>query len=170
MLFPTPKTWHFFCFFPMSPHLPTSPPKNDATLTQRLLSYVLKTCCTQRRTPLLTQFCPTRPPAYLTEQIVDKQAFWSRVRTGKERVDTLAREVFCQTTLTIKGADDEDDGDGDGGLGSDVGVLGSSLEERFGEPSSPRRPSGAEAATEGGGIVRVHSIFETANDLVSEKE
>lgn len=31
---------------------------------------------------------------------MDKHAFWSRVRTGKERADTLAREVFCQAMLT----------------------------------------------------------------------
>lgn len=95
---------------------------------------------------------------------MDKQAFWSRVRTGKERVDTLAREVFCQTTLTIKGADEDDDAE----WGADRSALGPGpSEERSGEPSSPRMPSGAEAATEGGGIVRVHSIFETASDLVS---
>lgn len=31
---------------------------------------------------------------------MDKHAFWSRVRSGKERADTLAREVFCQAMLT----------------------------------------------------------------------
>lgn len=117
------------------------------------------------RTRLLTPFVPHVNPAI--GQIVDKQTFWSRVRSGKERVDTLAREVFCQTTLTIKGADDDENEDA---MGSDGNVLSSSLEEeRSGGPSSQKRLSATEAATAGGGIVRVHSIFETASHLVREE-
>lgn len=38
-------------------------------------------------------------------KIIDKKEFWSRVKRGQERPDTLVREVAIQTTLAIKGAD-----------------------------------------------------------------
>lgn len=131
--------------------------------------------------------CFLRPPSWPPRQVVDKQAFWSRVRTGKERVDSLAREVFCQTTLTIKGADGDRDHDyspgvaapaaaasaqDDNQIDSDPGEEGGEgKEEDCSRERSFRRPSGDEAVaadgTGGGGIVRVHSIMETADDLVS---
>ncbi|CAM9343738.1 unnamed protein product, partial [Ectocarpus sp. 13 AM-2016] len=87
-------------------------------------------------------------------KIVNKQAFWSRVRVGKERVDTLAREVFCQTTLTIKGADAAS-----GAAAGDDPSSEESSEELI-----------ASDGTGGGGIVRIHSIFETADDLILEMD
>ncbi|CAN0015061.1 unnamed protein product [Ectocarpus sp. 6 AP-2014] len=106
-------------------------------------------------------------------KIVNKQAFWSRVRVGKERVDTLAREVFCQTTLTIKGADAAS-GAAAGGDPSSQESSEERSEERS-EDQSSRGAGGAEAVvacdgTGGGGIVRIHSIFETADDLILEMD
>lgn len=108
------------------------------------------------------------------------------MRARKERVDSLAREVFCQTTLTIKGADRDRDHDfpaaaaaatttavdrqSVSGSGREQGE-GKEVEEERSKEQSFRRPSGDEAVaadgTGGGGIVRVHSIMETADDLVS---
>jgi len=38
-------------------------------------------------------------------KIIDKKEFWSRVKKGRERADTLVREAAVQTTLTVQGAD-----------------------------------------------------------------
>lgn len=38
-------------------------------------------------------------------KIIDKKEFWSTVRKGRERVDTLVREAAVQTTLAVKGGD-----------------------------------------------------------------
>ena len=38
-------------------------------------------------------------------KIIDKKEFWSRVKKGQERPDTLVREVAIQTTLTVQGSD-----------------------------------------------------------------
>lgn len=126
-------------------------------------------------------------------QVVDKQAFWSRVRIGRERVDTLAREVFCQTTLTVRGSVDADAdllagldfSIGGGGGGGDFDPTSGSYygrrnpspsreekekEQQSEECSSSRRRRRSFDAIGGGGIVRVHSILETASDLVSERE
>lgn len=102
------------------------------------------------------------------------------MRVGKERVDTLAREVFCQTSLTIKGADAASGAAAGGGGGSysESYPCGNSPEERSEKRSEDRSSRGmgeAEAVvasdgTGGGGIVRIHSIFETADDLVSDGE
>lgn len=88
-------------------------------------------------------------------------------------MDTLAREVFCQTTLTIKGADAAS-GAAAGGDPSSEESSEERSEERS-EDRSSRGAGGAEAVvasdgTGGGGIVRIHSIFETADDLVSDWE
>lgn len=76
---------------------------------------------------------------------MDKQAFWSRVRSGTERADALAREVFCQTVLTWHGPDNDDNS-----------YLARS--ERDGKDSEER--------PHGNGIVRLHSVLETATELV----
>ena len=38
-------------------------------------------------------------------KIIDKKEFWSRVKKGQERPDTLVREVAIQTTLAVQGPD-----------------------------------------------------------------
>lgn len=38
-------------------------------------------------------------------KIVNKKEFWSRVKKGAERADTLVREAAVQTTLAVQGAD-----------------------------------------------------------------
>ena len=38
-------------------------------------------------------------------KIIDKKEFWSRVKKGRERKDTLVREAAVQTTLAVKGGD-----------------------------------------------------------------
>lgn len=38
-------------------------------------------------------------------KIIDKKEFWSRVKRGQERPDTLVREVAIQTTLAVQGPD-----------------------------------------------------------------
>lgn len=38
-------------------------------------------------------------------KIIDKREFWSRVKKGQERPDTLVREVAIQTTLAVQGSD-----------------------------------------------------------------
>jgi len=38
-------------------------------------------------------------------KIIDKKEFWSRVKKGRERADTLVREAAVQTTLSVKGKD-----------------------------------------------------------------
>jgi len=38
-------------------------------------------------------------------KIIDKREFWSRVKKGRERADTLVREAAVQTTLAVKGGD-----------------------------------------------------------------
>jgi serine/threonine protein kinase len=38
-------------------------------------------------------------------KIIDKKEFWSRVKKGRERADTLVREAAIQTTLTVQGTD-----------------------------------------------------------------
>ena len=38
-------------------------------------------------------------------KIIDKKEFWSRVKKGQERPDTLVREVAIQTTLAVQGSD-----------------------------------------------------------------
>ncbi|KAL7519889.1 hypothetical protein ACHAWX_004643 [Stephanocyclus meneghinianus] len=38
-------------------------------------------------------------------KIIDKKEFWSRVKRGQERADTLVREVAIQTTLAVQGQD-----------------------------------------------------------------
>lgn len=38
-------------------------------------------------------------------KIIDKKEFWSRVKRGRERADTLVREAAVQTTLSVKGGD-----------------------------------------------------------------
>ena len=38
-------------------------------------------------------------------KIIDKREFWSRVKKGRERPDTLVREAAVQTTLAVQGAD-----------------------------------------------------------------
>lgn len=62
------------------------------------------------------------------------------MRVGKERADTLARELFCQSLLTCEDNADEHPAAGFGAT-------------RY----EPRR---------GGGTVRLHSVLETANELV----
>lgn len=124
---------------------------------------------------------------------MDKQAFWSRVRVGKERVDTLAREVFCQTVLTLKGEGSRCKSEPDlsfescSEFGSENGSeFGSERGSEYGsdtnsasdtegifyiedsswEPSARRYTSDGDGDG-GGGVVRLHSILETANELVS---
>ena len=36
-------------------------------------------------------------------KIIDKKEFWSRVKKGRERADTLVREAAVQTTLAVQG-------------------------------------------------------------------
>ncbi|KAL9186065.1 hypothetical protein ACHAXT_005303 [Thalassiosira profunda] len=38
-------------------------------------------------------------------KIIDKREFWSRVKKGRERADTLVREAAVQTTLSVQGSD-----------------------------------------------------------------
>ena len=38
-------------------------------------------------------------------KIIDKKEFWSRVKKGRERADTLVREASIQTTLAVQGTD-----------------------------------------------------------------
>lgn len=38
-------------------------------------------------------------------KIIDKTEFWSRVKKGRERADTLVREAAVQTTLAVQGGD-----------------------------------------------------------------
>lgn len=38
-------------------------------------------------------------------KIIDKTEFWTRVKKGRERADTLVREAAVQTTLTVLGAE-----------------------------------------------------------------
>ena len=38
-------------------------------------------------------------------KIIDKKEFWSRVKKGRERADTLVREAAVQTSLVVQGAD-----------------------------------------------------------------
>jgi len=38
-------------------------------------------------------------------KIIDKREFWSRVKKGRERADTLVREAAVQTTLAVQGGD-----------------------------------------------------------------
>lgn len=136
---------------------------------------------------------------------MDKQAFWSRVCTGKERADTLAREVFCQIMLTRKSFDSDLDpegtsdsdpeySEGDSCSGSDTDTSdghshhhspwvqeGSEkrspdrLHERCYRHEEKAKRDLGEAdqklslAARSGGIVRLHSVLETANELVSSR-
>ncbi|CAN0529742.1 unnamed protein product, partial [Laminaria digitata] len=84
-------------------------------------------------------------------KIVDKQAFWSRVRIGKERVDTLAREVFCQTVLTLKGKSSQSkyEPESHSDFGSEIGCeRGSEFGSEFGGSESGSDPNSA-SDTEG---------------------
>ena len=109
---------------------------------------------------------PPLPPWHVslydleTKKIVDKQAFWARVRSGKERADALAREVFCQTVLTRHNTDVDDSFDAISkreGVTSEARHGGSYNQPRFGCDC-------------GGGIVRLHSVLETATELVRSKQ
>lgn len=144
---------------------------------------------------------PSLPPCLPRQnepcmQIIDKNAFWSRVRVGQERADTLAREVFCQSLLT-RDVDDYDDDeialqeaqsshqpsqayeskeiprDGQGGeqqhhyhrhqqrqLHQQASVVVGKRDELGRGPALRRR---------GGGIVRLHSVLETADELVRSR-
>lgn len=48
---------------------------------------------------------PSLPPSFFSvpPQVVNKHAFWTRVADGKERHDTLVREILGQGILTAQG-------------------------------------------------------------------
>jgi len=46
----------------------------------------------------------TKEEAVCALKIVNKAAFWTRVAEGKERHDTLVREVVAQAVLTAHGS------------------------------------------------------------------
>lgn len=49
------------------------------------------------------------------QQVVNKHAFWTRVADGKERHDTLVREIVGQSILTAQG--------GGGAMGADCPIV-----------------------------------------------
>lgn len=66
---------------------------------------------------------------------MDKRTFWNRVHVGAERIDAMAREVFCHLFLTMEGSDSAAAA-APGAIGDTVGVG----EGRAG--GNPRRDSG----------------------------
>lgn len=86
---------------------------------------------------------------------MDKQAFWSRVRNGTERADALAREVFCQTVLTWHEPDN-----------NDTSYLARFEQEGKYPEERPHGNAIHHSREGGGGIVRLHSVLETATELV----